>query len=58
MKPEHAERAKICNECEHLNKLISQCRKCGCWMPAKTRLNWAECPIGKWGKIIPTKEVS
>jgi hypothetical protein len=56
MKPEHLERAKICNECEHLNKVLSQCRKCGCWMPAKTRLNWAECPIGKWGKIEKTEK--
>ena len=56
MKPEHLERAKICNECEHLNKVLGQCRKCGCWMPAKTRLNWAECPIGKWGKIEKTEK--
>ena len=23
---------------------------------AKPRLNWASCPIGKWDKIVSTKE--
>lgn len=25
-------------------------------MPAKTRLNWARCPIGKWEKIETKNE--
>lgn len=51
------ERAATCNSCEHLNKTLSICKKCGCFMPAKVRLKWASCPIGKWGKI-ETKEVT
>jgi predicted Zn-ribbon and HTH transcriptional regulator len=56
MKPEHRERAAICNSCEHLNKTLSICKQCGCFMPAKTRLNWARCPIGKWEKIETKNE--
>jgi hypothetical protein len=25
-----------------------QCRKCGCFMPAKVKLEHAFCPLGKW----------
>lgn len=39
-----------CNECEHLYKLTSTCKKCGCFMKVKTYLPNAVCPIGKWGK--------
>jgi hypothetical protein len=34
-----------------LIKLTSQCKKCGCFMEAKTKLPNAECPIGKWDKV-------
>jgi hypothetical protein len=43
-----AERMDICNGCEFLVKLTSQCKKCGCFMPLKTKLENAVCPIGKW----------
>jgi hypothetical protein len=41
-------RMKICNGCDHLIKLTTQCKKCGCFMTAKTKLANATCPIGKW----------
>ena len=41
------ERMEICKACPHLNSL-RMCGKCGCFMPAKTKLAWASCPIGKW----------
>ena len=41
-------RFKICKSCPELVKLTSQCKKCGCFMPAKTKLKNATCPIGKW----------
>jgi len=44
------ERLAICLECPELIKLTKQCKKCGCFMVAKTTLPEAECPIGKWGK--------
>ena len=39
-----------CQGCEHLIKLTSSCKKCGCFMKVKTRLATARCPIGKWEK--------
>jgi hypothetical protein len=42
------ERMSFCNNCDHLIKLTSQCKKCGCFMTAKTKLENATCPIGKW----------
>lgn len=43
-------RLEICNTCEHLEKNLMRCNKCGCFMNFKTLLPIAECPIGKWGK--------
>jgi hypothetical protein len=41
-------RFSICKECPELTKLTLQCKKCGCFMAAKTKLEAAKCPIGKW----------
>jgi len=43
-------RMSICNSCEHLIQIARMCSKCGCYMPAKTTLSNAECPIEKWKK--------
>ena len=64
---EHADEAlqtrrmTICNACPHLINITKQCKKCGCVMPLKTKLNLAECPIQKWEKnknliIIPSRD--
>jgi hypothetical protein len=42
------ERFSICKGCPELIKLTTQCKKCGCFMSAKTKLKMASCPIGKW----------
>jgi hypothetical protein len=42
------ERYSICKACPELIKLTSQCKKCGCFMKAKTKLEHATCPLGKW----------
>ena len=42
------DRYKVCLDCEELVSLTKQCKKCGCFMAAKTRLNNAVCPLGKW----------
>ena len=39
-------RLSICNSCEFYK--MKTCEKCGCFMPLKTRLEHAECPIHKW----------
>jgi hypothetical protein len=41
-------RLEICKSCEHFIKLSHQCKKCGCFMDAKTRIRAATCPVGKW----------
>jgi hypothetical protein len=41
-------RLEICKACPELIKLTTQCKKCGCFMAAKTKLEHATCPIGKW----------
>ncbi len=47
--PKTAEqRLAICKGCPEFLQLTSQCKKCGCVMTAKTRLEAAKCPIGKW----------
>jgi hypothetical protein len=42
------QRFDICKSCPELVKLTHQCKKCGCFMSLKTKLEKAECPIGKW----------
>ena len=41
-------RINICLECPELIKLTTQCKKCGCFMSAKTKMQAAKCPLGKW----------
>jgi len=50
------ERMDICNSCPFLSKTTKQCDKCHCFMPLKTTLSIAECPIGKWGKEEDEKQ--
>ena len=46
---EEAERRfKICDYCPELISLTKQCKKCGCLMHLKTKLEKATCPLGKW----------
>ena len=42
------ERFSICKGCPELIKLTTQCKKCGCFMKIKTKIELATCPIGKW----------
>jgi hypothetical protein len=41
-------RLKTCLSCPELIKTTKQCKKCGCFMTVKTKLEVAKCPIGKW----------
>lgn len=41
-------RFELCKSCPQLIKLTNQCKQCGCFMSAKTKLEKAVCPIGKW----------
>jgi hypothetical protein len=41
-------RFNICKDCPELIQLTKTCKKCGCFMQMKTKLEHAVCPIGKW----------
>lgn len=45
-------RLEICRGCPHFIKATTQCKECGCFMTAKTKLPNASCPIGKWGQVV------
>jgi hypothetical protein len=45
---EAEKRYSICLACPELLSLTKTCKKCGCFMTAKTKLQKAACPIGKW----------
>jgi hypothetical protein len=49
-----AERMSECRACEHFFAPTSQCRQCGCVMVVKTTLAGAECPLGKWNRVVET----
>jgi hypothetical protein len=41
-------RLDICRACPELIQLTSTCKKCGCFMTAKSKLAKASCPLEKW----------
>jgi hypothetical protein len=40
-------RYDICKKCDKLNT-FKFCKECKCFMPAKTKLLNASCPLKKW----------
>lgn len=46
------ERMAICESCPFFISLTRQCKKCGCFMDAKTKLADATCPENKWGAQV------
>jgi hypothetical protein len=42
------QRLSTCKNCEEFVKITSQCKLCGCFLPAKTKLKNSSCPIKKW----------
>jgi len=41
-------RFEICKACPELIRLTKQCKKCGCFMAVKTKIQSAVCPMEKW----------
>ena len=41
-------RMRICLDCPELNTKWNQCGVCKCFMNAKTKIEGAKCPLGKW----------
>lgn len=42
------ERLNLCLSCPEFISLTTQCKKCGCFMEAKIKLQNAKCPLEKW----------
>jgi hypothetical protein len=38
----------ICKGCPEFIEQNTQCKKCGCIMKNKTKVDHMRCPIGKW----------
>lgn len=47
----------ICEQCPHL-LITKQCSQCGCVMPLKVKLPYAECPLGKWTATAPQPNIN
>lgn len=47
------ERAGHCQKCEWYVRSSKQCRQCGCLINLKVIVANEECPVGKWGKVLP-----
>lgn len=52
-----AKRIELCKACDRLTS-FNTCKECGCFMPAKTRIKSAECPLKKWGRVVDLEERS
>ena len=44
------ERMEVCRGCNRFDAVLVRCRKCGCFLAAKTRFPGARCPVGKWNR--------
>lgn len=45
------QRLEICTNCEFLFQATQQCKKCGCFVQAKTWLPSQRCPVNKWPAV-------
>jgi hypothetical protein len=50
------ERMNICRSCDKLN-IINFCTECNCFMPLKTRIRIAQCPMDKW-KVLAEPDLT
>ena len=51
------QRLSVCNNCEDFIKKLKTCKKCGCYMPAKTTFAGSFCPSKKWTTTTPGKDL-
>lgn len=45
------ERLDVCSTCPQFIKATKQCKKCGCFMNLKAKLENATCPLGLWPEL-------
>lgn len=61
-------RLAVCQSCEHYVTTTKSCgplvteaftdsKLCGCYMPAKTKLKVASCPLDKWDALITSEDI-
>ena len=41
-------RLTVCEICNHCDKEKWSCKKCGCYLDKKSKMNTENCPDGKW----------
>lgn len=46
-----AKRKLTCAVCPYLYKKTLQCKKCLCFVKAKSKLKTEDCPMGYWDKL-------
>ena len=46
------DRLITCSSCVYRIESVNLCSKCGCYLPAKTKLAGSACPIGKWQAVV------
>lgn len=62
------ERLAVCQDCEHYVTSTKSCGPlvteaftdsplCGCYMPAKTKLKVASCPLDKWEALVTAEDI-
>jgi hypothetical protein len=44
----YSQRMAICKGCQQFDAKLYRCKSCGCFLPAKTRVERELCPEGKW----------
>tara|TARA_R100001163_G_C5065624_1_gene203633 strand:- start:306 stop:626 length:321 start_codon:yes stop_codon:yes gene_type:complete len=49
------EKTKSCGPL--VTEAFTDSKLCGCYMPAKTKLKTASCPLGKWDAYIKPEEI-
>jgi hypothetical protein len=42
------QRYAVCVQCPDFVQITKQCKRCGCFMPLKTKLENSKCPVEKW----------
>ena len=45
---EYINRLTICKCCENFNNENWSCKKCGCYLDKKAKMNTENCPDNKW----------
>lgn len=45
---EYIHRLTVCKDCEYFDNEKWSCKKCGCYLDKKAKMNTENCPNGKW----------